>query len=256
MTAPAIDRPASALTLAVSARTVQLRIRAQLLADVVRLWPVLDAKRLDSTFPGWLQAMILLLRSYHGQSSTAAAAFYRTARTDAVGTPTPFDFVELADAPSEEWISQALGYAAPGMLTRDTARPGTALSTTLGTSSRIVLDGGRKTVEQTMRTDPFAVGYYRITDGDPCAFCALMASRGVVYKSELTAGRTANKRFVGDGEFKYHNDCGCTAAPAFSKNQQLPELSDMAARIYDEHAAGQSDPLAAFRKAWADHQNT
>lgn len=251
----AAQTDAGTLALAGAARAVQLQVRAALLLDVAKLWPLLDAKRLDQTFPGWLQAMILLLRNYHGQSSAAAAAFYSKARAEAIGTPIRADLMKLADLPSEEWISEALGYSGPGMLTRDTARPGTALSTTLGTSARIALDGGRTTVEQTMHSDPRAVGYYRITDGQPCAFCALMASRGVVYKTELAAGREANKRFTGDGEFKYHNDCGCIAAPAFSDKQPLPALSNLAARIYDDHAAGERDQLAAFRKAWDAYQS-
>lgn len=240
------------LALAGSARVVQLQVRAALLRDVAKLWPLLDAKRLDQTFPGWLQAMMLLLRNYHGQSSAVAAAFYSKARAEAIGTPTPADFVKLADPPSAEWMARALGYAAPGMLSRDTAQPNTALSTTLGTSSRIALDGGRTTILNTVLADRVALGWYRVTDGDPCAFCALLAARGLVYKQH--SFDASNARFHGDGDFKVHNDCGCSLAPAFTRDQALPDISSEADRIYAQHAKGQSDPMAAFRKAWADHQ--
>lgn len=241
MTAPAQTGTAEyAVTAAVSARAVQLAVRAQLLRDVMKLWPLLDPKRLNETFPGWVGAMIALIRSYHGQSAAAAAAFYRAARATATRSPAPGSLIVLAAPPSDAWLRKALGFSGPGMLSRDTARPGTALSTTLGTASRIALDGGQSTILATVHADPVAVGWYRVTDGQPCAFCALLAGRGVVYKKD-TVG------------FKTHNDCGCSGAPAFSRDQPLPDLNRTAAQVYTERGSGNA--LVAFRKAWAEHQS-
>lgn len=243
MTAPTVQQRQAeyALTAATTAQAVQLAVRARLLQDVAKLWPLLDVKRLDQTFPGWLQAMTLLVRNYHGQSATAAASFYRAARAQALDSPTPARLIVAADPLSDEWLRKAFGFSGPGMLSRDTARPNTALSTTLGTAARVALEGGRSTVLNTVNADPAAIGYYRVTDGQPCAFCALLAARGVVYKSEQTS------------DFKSHNDCGCFGAPAFSRDQELPEISQQAAQVYTERGSG--DALKAFRKAWNDHQS-
>lgn len=241
MTAPQTTAAGSTLTVAASARAVQLTIRAQLLRDVARLWPLLDVKRLDETFPGWIRAMSLLVTDYHGQSAAAAARFYQQAREHAIQSPTPYRLIRLAPAPSPDWLDRAFGFSGPGMLSRDTARPNTALSTTLGTAARVALDGGRTTVLDTAQADPVAIGWYRVTDGQPCAFCALLASRGVVYKQD-TAG------------FKSHNDCGCFGAPAFTHDQQLPAISLEAQRVYRERGKGPA--LAAFRKAWDEHQQS
>lgn len=248
MTAPVVDTvavagttQATSLTLAISARSIQIAIRARLMQDVLKLWPALDKARLSETFPGWLRAMILLTRNYHGQSSAAAASFYQVAREHAIQSPTPRSLIKFAPDPVEEWMTKAFGFSGPGMLSKDTARPGTALSTTLGTAARIALDGGRTTVIETVKADPVALGYYRLTDGNPCAFCALLASRGAVYKADTV-------------DFQAHNDCGCMSAPWFSTKQPLPELNQTADRIYTEKAAGAPDQLAAFRKAWAEHQ--
>lgn len=46
----------------------------------------------------------------------------------------------------------------------------------------------------------------RVTDGKPCGFCAMVASRGPVYTSESAAGANGNR---------YHARCGCTAEPYF-----------------------------------------
>lgn len=238
MTAPL----SSQLGAAQAGRGAQLAIRAALVAEAAKLWPLLDTQRIAATFPGWVAAMIALVRDYHRQSAQAAAAAYRLARSQAIQSPTPMSLIRLAPDPDPQWMRAAFGYSGPGLLDRDTARPGTALSTTLGTASRIALDGGRQTVLDTVRADPVAVGWYRVTDGHPCAFCAMLAGRGVVYKSHETAS------------FKSHNDCGCVDAPAFSHEQRIPALNQTAADIYDQHARGHGNQLAAFRKAWNDHQ--
>jgi class 3 adenylate cyclase len=231
----------SELALAASARGVQLTIRAAVMRDVAKLWPALDPKRLDETWPGWLRSMILLVTNYHGQSAAAASRFYRASRSRATDSPAPSRLIRLAPSPAEDWLTRAFGYSGPGMFQKDTARPNTALSTTLGTAARIALDGGRTTVIGTVHADPVAVGWWRMTDGDPCPFCALQASRGIVFKSERAA------------EFKAHNDCGCSAQPAFSRDLALPSISTEADRIYVAFAKGapSGKQLTAFRAAWA-----
>jgi hypothetical protein len=62
---------------------------------------------------------------------------------------------------------------------------------------------------------PQARAWARETRGDCCYFCALMAARGAVYKSEGAAGGDANARFTGEGAFKFHNNCHCVAVPVF-----------------------------------------
>lgn len=256
--APPESHPArTTLEVATAARVAQLAVRAQLLRDVARLWPLLDAKRLDATFPGWLSAMSMLVRSYRGQSSQVASRAYRASREIATQSPAPRSLIKLAPDPSPEWLARAFGYSGPGMLQRDTVRPNTALSTTMGTASRIVLDGGRETTIETVKADPVAIGFYRVTDGAPCAFCALLASRGVVPKSTLYRSEdsfdASNARFTGPGMAKVHNDCGCSMAASFSRDQELPAINRKAAEVYANR--GDGNTLVAFRKAWADHLN-
>lgn len=237
------------LEIAAAARLVQLAIRARLMRDVSALWPALDAKRLGDTFPGWLRAMTLLIRNYHGQSASAAATAYREARSLATHSPAPRSLIIRAAEPDPAWMRKAFGFSGPGLIEKDTAKPGTALSTTLGVSSRIALDGGRTTTLQTLAADPVAVGWYRVTDGRPCAFCALLASRGVTYKEH--AFDKSNAKFTGGGEFKVHNDCGCSLAPAFDHSTELPDISKAALEAYINRPGGAA--LPAFRKAWADY---
>lgn len=244
--APAEGR--TALEIATGARAVQIAIRAKLLRDAATLWPTLDPKRLNETWPGWIRAMSLLVSNYHGQSAQAAASSYRAAREQATHSPAPRSLIQLAPQPPNEWLNKAFGYSGPGQFNRDTARPNTALSATLGTASRIALDGGRTTLIESVKHDPVALGWYRVTDGDPCAFCALLASRpsmkhedgsfrkGSLYRSEETAS------------FLAHDHCGCSAAPIFSQKQELPDVSQEAADAYLNRGDGPA--LQAFRREW------
>lgn len=228
-----------------------MAIRAQLLRDATRLWPLLDAKRLNETFPGWARAMSLLVRNYHGQSAAAAWSAYRTAREQATASPATRSLARIAPAPDEEWLTRAFGYSGPGMLQRDTARPNTALSTTLGTASRIVRSGADRTISATAEADPVALGWYFHTDGDPCFWCALIASRGVVFKGD--SFEASDRQFIGDGTAKIHNGCGCVLAPVFSKTQQLPDINREAAEVYRNR--GDGDALNAFRRAWESRKS-
>jgi hypothetical protein len=162
------------------------------------------------------------------------------AREQATLSPAPRSLIRLAPEPPQDWLDKAFGYSGPGLFQRDVARPNTALTTTLGTASRIVLDGGRTTTLDTMKADPVAVGWYRVTDDDPCAFCALLASRGVVYKED-TVG------------FEAHNQCACYGMAAFSRDVELPKVAQEAADVYRNRGDGAA--LPAFRKAWNDRHN-
>ena len=61
-----------------------------------------------------------------------------------------------------------------------------------------VLNAGREVVRAS------SPRWRRVTDGQPCGFCAMLASRGPVYRSAEKAGYGGNR---------YHERCGCTAEP-------------------------------------------
>ena len=74
--------------------------------------------------------------------------------------------------------------------------------------------------------DEEAVGWVRIARPGACWWCAMLASRGAVYRSAATAGRRVNKRFVGDGMFKFHNHCQCVARPIFAADDPAVRIAD------------------------------
>ena len=113
---------------------------------------------------------------------------------------------------------------------------------------RHVADGGRAPLAAEVRTgNRGAVGYARVVDADPCPFCAMLASRGAVYRSDAFTG--SNDLFAGDGGFKVHDGCECTLEPVYGRSAtDLPPGSAELAKEWAEVAAGRNDPFAYWRR--------
>jgi hypothetical protein len=97
----------------------------------------------------------------------------------------------------------------------------TALTRTSGSISRHVLNGGRETILRSVAEDREALGWGRVTDGDPCAFCAMLAGRGPVYQED-TVG------------FEAHDECGCGAEPVYYRDAPWPGRSREFHDMYNE----------------------
>ena len=76
-----------------------------------------------------------------------------------------------------------------------------ALTQASGAMARLVLNGGRETVTQTIRNDSAATGWQRVLGGGGCEFCQKLAGR--VYPRD-NAG------------FDAHDHCGCTAEAVYA----------------------------------------
>jgi hypothetical protein len=69
----------------------------------------------------------------------------------------------------------------------------------------------RDTILTNRKNDPACVGWTRIARGaKSCGFCRMLADRGAVYREETAT-------------FASHDDCQCTAAPAFKGRGVGPE---------------------------------
>jgi hypothetical protein len=74
------------------------------------------------------------------------------------------------------------------------------------------MDGARGQVWSLAQRDPRVIGYVRLSrSGTPCGWCAMLISRGPVYKSQRTAE-------YADGD-KYHDNCHCYAEPVYGREQ-------------------------------------
>jgi hypothetical protein len=123
-----------------------------------------------------------------------------------------------------------------------------------GQAGRMVMDGARDTILDAVHKDPRAIGWARVSDGDPCHFCAMLLSREVFYKSK----KSATRAIYGDG-MEFHPNCGCTAIEVFSQDQyDNSDLFRENRKYRDEWKAvtNSDDPLYADThalNAWRRH---
>lgn len=108
-----------------------------------------------------------------------------------------------------------------------------------GSATRHVLNGGRGATLKLVEADEKAIGWARVTDNDPCAFCAMLASRGPAYKTQATAS------------FQPHDQCACTAEPVYSRSAAWPGRAREFNRLWYAATKGYSgkDAINAFRRA-------
>lgn len=105
-------------------------------------------------------------------------------------------------------------------------------NTMAGEVQRLGVKAGRDTQERAINRDGKVKAVARQTGPNPCAFCAMLASRGFVYKSEASATSKTTLYEKKNGRLgftldKYHDNCGCTAITRWvaSKKSDLPELN-------------------------------
>lgn len=226
-------------------RQAQLRVRGVALAELLAVWrTTIDPDRFVDS---WQSTQPLVEASVHTNRAIAAgiaAAYYRDVRRLA-GHRGRVDITQAREV-ARERLGVSLGVTGPVTYVRAVRRGLTAsqateraLSSVAGAVGRHVLDGGRDTIVQTVHTDTSARGWERITDGDPCAFCAMLAGRGAVYTSKSTAG------------FQPHDRCGCSPEPTFDGD---PAVSPRNVRFRDlwQQAADGPGPttLSDFRRIY------
>lgn len=232
--------------LTVQHRQAQVQLRARALQDYIRIWPLWQGD--EASFNRLVAASIPLVRAHHRLSAAFGAAYYEAFRRaeQVAGSPSP----RLADPVNPDKVAASLhvtGRVMTGKAILAGQSPQAAMQTALvrtsGAVTRHVLAGGRDTLVLSTGEDKQATGWARVTSGHPCAFCALIASRGPVFKGEDTA------------EFQAHDGCACMAEPAYSGSEwpgrarEYRELYNRATR-----EAREADPdaslLNAFRRAY------
>lgn len=119
-----------------------------------------------------------------------------------------------------------------------------------GAATRHVMNGGRDEIQSALAEDRVALGYIRVTDGDPCFFCAMLASRGPVYDD--MSFDESDPRFIGEGEHKVHDHCGCGVEPVYSRSTEWPGKAREAeeAWISLSEELGRVPTINDFRKKW------
>lgn len=252
-------------------RDTQSRLLAQATEDALRLWQMLPVDDLDDMREVWLTAMLRSVGELRSESVSSARGYYRSFGQDEAGLVR--DLPDVPDRLDRRAVARSLESTGPirmksliggGMPARQAWS--TAAVAVAGSAARHVVDGGRQQLIGLANVDRQAIGFLRVTGQDPCAFCAMLASRGPVYKSRQSAGqvgfaadgrRNVSSRVDGDG---YHDACQCTVEPMFDFRQQWPgrgrEFHDLWYEVQSEArdaglirpGSSGRDALNAFRR--------
>lgn len=213
-------------------RILQRRLAALTVAQMRQLWRLLDPENLPASSEDWLTATVAMIERNHAASAALSARYFVQFRQTEVRDGA----FQLPPAPilNREQATTSLTVTGISRVAQGKA----AVDTAAAAAVRLVLNGGRGMLVDAVEADPVALGWIRVTDGDPCAFCALLASRGPTFKSRGSAG------------FQAHDSCACTAEPVYDRNTEWPGRNREWADLYSEVAQGQPNPLNAFRRAY------
>lgn len=239
--------------LALQYRRRQALVSAQLMRQITQAWRELaDPERLDATWPVLRSILGPLVLAARAESAALARSFYLQAR---IGAGIADDgFTPSAPSPlAAGRLNSTLDVTGPVEFKKAIAAgktPAQAVDVSAvrmaGSTSYLALEGGREVMQSAIDRDDEATGWARVTDNDPCAWCAMLASRGPVYKSAKTAGDPRK------GGNTYHDACGCQAWPAFSLEEPFIGVAD---NLYDDwrretRGHGGKDAVNAFRRWW------
>jgi hypothetical protein len=220
-------------------RVGQLAIAAQADIEARALWSRLHVSNLDASTPAWMAANIAVLRRRFGQSVDMAASYVGDYREAEIGTDAGKVVAPTFSASEEAGVLLLAGPVRVKLLVGRGMNPDAAHAAGLkkftGLMRRQVLSGGRQLIDLTTHADTQAVGWRRVSDGNPCTFCAMLCSRGPVYRSAAVAAPIA-----GSG-LEYHGHCGCTAEIVYGEWKPTPEEK----RYIDEYDRAAREANAA-----------
>jgi hypothetical protein len=229
-----------ATTRAESHRTEQAAL-GSLLADLIaHAWArLVDTHNLKGSSPRLTVAVEAIVKKYGAASASHALAAYRQQRRDAgiPGRPA----LRMPESPSHDEIVRVVEstlHDLYGTVTPESeAKVQDALTAEV---EQLVLDQGRRATIDAAEADKEAKGWARVPEPDACSFCALLSTRGAVYKTRESAS------------FEAHPNCRCNVEPLFNAYEPSAEIRQWQAdykRLADEY--GHSG--RGIHVAWRQH---
>jgi hypothetical protein len=217
----------------------------------------------------WLELMVPRLIVASDTGADRAAIFFDTIRRLEVGVNAPSFKAEAAKGFIDDGVRKSLLAVGPydyankvATIERLDVSPqqqrallAEAKRVTAGKVASAVVRhaqaGGRQTIHENSQRDEVALGWVRVTKAKPCAFCAMLASRGLQYRAFKEGSfDLSDARFTGDGDAKVHDNCGCSLKPVYSKNDPLVDRTKQFADMWSMWGAGGGDAALRFRRGY------
>ena len=228
-------------------RLRQMGLRSATIRDIIRLMPLWNLDD-PASYDRFVEMVIALTQARARDSSVLAARYYEMfrdaelpggarmtmGRAAVIAEPaSPAQIRASIDATARATVYRSLGAG----YSRERAMR-EAASQLGGSMGRHVLNGGRETITRSIDGDDRCLGWARVTDAEPCPFCAMLASRGPVYKDQTV-------------RFLAHDHCTCGAEPVYEGSKwpgRSQEFHDLWQGLKAQGHYGQ-DTWREFRKA-------
>lgn len=201
---------------------------ARMTADLAKVWPVLDFRRLDETYPAWAATVDGVVRRYEIESVDRAGDYFTAiARERNVANPVVYTAPQI---PSDQVdaLLHSQSVASLKKASQASVNPRHAASAAFVATSqsmvRVVRDRGRDTVRDSSISNRGFGGWGRVGIGEACEFCRMLISRGAVYSKESV-------------RFASHLHCNCEVEPAWggdAKPVNVYRQSDRMRAMSDE----------------------
>lgn len=232
----------------------QAALTALLAAAMARAFQLIDINDLPGSLPRFRVAVTALVHKYGQASASLAARWYAGQRT-AAGIPGRYVPI-AADPAGAAQIRASLDWATKGLYSQTPDLP--AVQTlTGGVAQKMVVDAARNTLIEAIQADKRCRGWARQARPDACAFCAMLSTRGAVYKSKESASLTSGTRGSRPAGLKYHDNCHCLPVPLFADRYEPPAYIRDWQALYRDSTRGLSGGAArnAFRVALERQRN-
>lgn len=280
MTAPAVATGAALLALDASYRAAVAREALVVLQVLGNAWRIVDPADLRGTAGAWIDIAVGAIEA--GQRRSTGLANLYTERVRQLTAPTaPLWTPPPPRPPTAEQIRTSVEFVAVKELGRDLYAlqksvedeedvesaertvagrqrqlADAAITRAAGTAIRYVTTAGQDQVKLAVQEDEVAIGWVRTTKPGCCHFCAMLASRGRVYKED--SFELSNRQFkdAEDGtisEQKVHDNCGCGLRPVYTNAAGLPERSEELSELWAESQRQRrrdESAINAFRRAY------
>lgn len=176
-------------------------------AVIERLAKLLDPKNIDGTRGQWLAEATAIVHAA-SQASASETEHYLELYAEKEGHPLRV----VLDRPTPAAIARSLNVSGP-ITFKSAIKKGAEEARALaiartragGAAHRAVQDTSRRSVIKTAHVSH--ARWRRVTSGQPCAFCAMLAARGPVYSEDTV-------------DFKAHTPCRCGAEACFETPAQ------------------------------------
>jgi hypothetical protein len=181
-------------------------VGARALVESLATWRYLDLSNLDASTPTWVALQVGDMRQRFATSSELAERYLMDFRAAETGEASGALVRPTFNAVAAEATLLSNGPRLTKMLIGRGAAPQAAFARAarevLGRSQKWALAGGRQTIIGSAGANPRTRRWRRVSDGSPCAFCAMLLVRSITRGDQPP-------------DFDAHTKCGCTAEEVF-----------------------------------------